>query len=154
MLQKIEGIKQSDKFKLYLLTDDNIWDVTKISENFQELEDIISTLPKDDEHIDCLEEKKKLNVVIKELKEANKKVDGKVDKLKIDDEHVDVLSKQKKLNLVLEDLEKKNEQLEKLNTELIELIQTYKEAMDGYFSDLGTETNRHEAANDSLEALL
>lgn len=147
MLQKIEGIKQSDKFKLYLLTDDNIWDVTKISENFQELEDIISTLPKDDEHIDCLEEKKKLNVVIKELKEANKKVDGKVDKLKIDDEHVEVLSKKKKLNLVLEDLEKKN-------TELIELIQKYKESMDGYFSDLGTETKRHEAANDMLEALL
>lgn len=37
---------------------------------------------------------------------------------------------------------------------LTNLIKDYKVAMDGYFSDLGTEVNRHANANNKLEELL
>lgn len=74
MLPEIEGIKQSEKFKLYLLTDDNIWDVTKISENFQELEDIIKNLSQDDEHIQVIAKSKKLNLVLKDLENKDTEI--------------------------------------------------------------------------------
>lgn len=49
---------------------------------------------------------------------------------------------------------KEIESLISKTSSLTNLIKDYKVAMDGYFSDLGTEVNRHANANNKLEELL
>lgn len=80
----------------------------KIDDRFGEIETDLSRLRNlelNDSKIDITDEGKKLDAVIRELKEADRNNAENLRALKIDDEHVDVISKRKKLNLVLRDLE-------------------------------------------------
>ena len=73
----MEGYKKTEKLNLNLLEDNTLPDPIPIQENFEILEGIVDKL-KDmeltDERVDCVEEKKKLNEVIKELRKDNKDI--------------------------------------------------------------------------------
>lgn len=73
----MEGYKKTEKLNLNTLEDNTLPDPVPIQENFEILEGIVDKL-KDmeltDERVDCVEEGKKLNVVLKELRAENEDI--------------------------------------------------------------------------------
>lgn len=147
----MEGYKKTEKLKLNKLENNNVVDIEAVQENFEILEtevEKVKDIELTDEKIDCTEEYKKLNVVLKELREADKNNDKAIKALKFDDEHITVNAKRKKLSEVLKSLEDSDS----VTDITLQLIMSEIERNHNDFVELNkivdNSTQRDKAAND------
>lgn len=141
----MEGYNKTDKNRLNKITNDNIYDIDPIMENFTLLDDSIGKVSSVnmegyDEDSEVSSEKSLTNYI--------KFLWKKLGSIELTDKKVKVTTwANKMLDVVLREL-KEND------TEIVNTMKEYKASVDEYSKHLGIYVDRHEAANNKLEKLL
>nr|DAW12405.1 MAG TPA: hypothetical protein [Caudoviricetes sp.] len=141
----MEGYNKTDKNRLNKITNDNIYDIDPIMENFTLLDDSIGKVSSVNmegynEDSEVSSEKSLTNYI--------KYVWKKLGSIELTDLKVKVTTwANKTLDKVLKELKDKD-------TEIVNTMKEYKASVDEYSKNLGIYVDRHEAANTKLEKLL
>lgn len=141
----MEGYNKTDKNRLNKITNDNIYDIDPIMENFTLLDDSIGKVSSVnmegyDEDSEVSSEKSLTNYI--------KYLWKKLGSIELTDKKVKVTTwANKMLDIVLKELKEKD-------TEIVNAMKEYKASVDEYSKNLGIYVDRHEAANTKLEKLL
>lgn len=141
----MEGYNKTDKNRLNKITNDNIYDIDPIMENFTLLDDSIGKVSSVnmegyDEDSEVSSEKSLTNYINYIWK--------KLGSIELTDLKVKVTTwANKTLDKVLKELKDKD-------TEIVNTMKEYKASVDEYSRNLGIYVDRHEAANNKLEKLL
>ena len=141
----MEGYSKTDKNRLNKITNDNIYDIDPIMENFTLLDDSIGKVSSVnmegyDEDSEVSSEKSLTNLI--------KFLWKKLGSIELTDLKVKVTTwANKTLDKVLKELKDKD-------TEIVNTMKEYKASVDEYSKNLGIYVARHEAANNKLEKLL
>lgn len=141
----MEGYSKTDKNRLNKITNDNIYDIDPIMENFTLLDDSIGKVDSVnmggyDEDSEVSSEKSLTNYI--------KFLWKKLGSIELTDLKVKVTTwANKTLDKVLKELKDKD-------TEIVNTMKEYKASVDEYSKNLGIYVDRHEAANTKLEKLL
>ena len=141
----MEGYSKTDKNRLNKITNDNIYDIDPIMENFTLLDDSIGKVDSVnmggyDEDSEVSSEKSLTNYI--------KYLWKKLGSIELTDLKVKVTTwANKTLDKVLKELKDKD-------TEIVNTMKEYKASVDEYSKHLGEYVDRHEAANTKLEKLL
>lgn len=141
----MEGYNKTDKNGLNKITNDNIYDIDPIMENFTLLDDSIGKVDSVnmggyDEDSEVSSEKSLTNYI--------KFLWKKLGSIELTDKKVKVTTwANKMLDIVLKELKEKD-------TEIVNAMKEYKASVDEYSKNLGIYVARHEAANNKLEKLL
>lgn len=141
----MEGYNKTDKNRLNKITNDNIYDIDPIMENFTLLDDSIGKVSSVnmegyDEDSEVSSEKSLTNYI--------KFLWKKLGSIELTDKKVKVTTwANKMLDVVLRELKEKD-------TEIVNTMKEYKASVDEYSKHLGIYVDRHEAANNKLEKLL
>nr|DAF47281.1 MAG TPA: hypothetical protein [Siphoviridae sp. ctb3910] len=141
----MEGYSKTDKNRLNKITNDNIYDIDPIMENFTLLDDSIGKVDSVnmggyDEDSEVSSEKSLTNYI--------KYLWKKLGSIELTDLKVKVTTwANKTLDKVLKELKDKD-------TEIVNTMKEYKASVDEYSKNLGIYVDRHEAANNKLEKLL
>ena len=141
----MEGYSKTDKNRLNKITNDNIYDIDPIMENFTLLDDSIGKVDSVnmggyDEDSEVSSEKSLTNYI--------KYLWKKLGSIELTDLKVKVTTwANKTLDKVLKELKDKD-------TEIVNTMKEYKASVDEYSKNLGIYVARHEAANNKLEKLL
>ena len=141
----MEGYSKTDKNRLNKITNDNIYDIDPIMENFTLLDDSIGKVDSVnmggyDEDSEVSSEKSLTNYI--------KFLWKKLGSIELTDLKVKVTTwANKTLDKVLKELKDKD-------TEIVNTMKEYKASVDEYSKNLGIYVARHEAANNKLEKLL
>ncbi len=141
----MEGYNKTDKNRLNKITNDNIYDIDPIMENFTLLDDSIGKLSSVnmegyDEDLEVSSEKSLTNYI--------KFLWKRLGSIELTDKKVKVTTwANKMLDVVLKELKEKD-------TEIINTVKEYKTSVDEYSKHLGIYVARHETANNKLEKLL
>lgn len=141
----MEGYSKTDKNRLNKITNDNIYDIDPIMENFTLLDDSIGKVSSVnmegyDEDSEVSSEKSLTNLI--------KFLWKKLGSIELTDLKVKVTTwANKTLDIVLKELKEKD-------TEIVNAMKEYKASVDEYSKNLGIYVARHEAANNKLEKLL
>lgn len=141
----MEGYNKTDKNRLNKITNDNIYDIDPIMENFTLLDDSIGKVSSVnmegyDEDSEVSSEKSLTNLI--------KFLWKKLGSIELTDLKVKVTTwANKTLDKVLRELKEKD-------TEIVNTMKEYKASVDEYSKNLGIYVDRHEAANTKLEKLL
>lgn len=141
----MEGYNKTDKNRLNKITNDNIYDIDPIMENFTLLDDYIGKVSSVnmggyDEDSEVSSEKSLTNYI--------KYLWKKLGSIELTDLKVKVTTwANKTLDKVLKELKDKD-------TEIVNTMKEYKASVDEYSKHLGIYVDRHEAANTKLEKLL
>lgn len=141
----MEGYNKTDKNRLNKITNDNIYDIDPIMENFTLLDDSIgkvSSVNMEGYNEDSeVSSEKSLTNYIKYLWK-------KLGSIELTDKKVKVTTwANKMLDIVLKELKEKD-------TEIVNAVKEYKASVDEYSRNLGVYVARHETANNKLEKLL
>lgn len=141
----MEGYSKTDKNRLNKITNDNIYDIDPIMENFTLLDDSIGKVSSVnmegyDEDSEVSSEKSLTNLI--------KFLWKKLGSIELTDLKVKVTTwANKTLDTVLRELKEKD-------TEIVNTMKEYKASVDEYSKHLGEYVDRHETANTKLEKLL
>lgn len=141
----MEGYSKTDKNRLNKITNDNIYDIDPIMENFTLLDDSIGKVDSVnmggyDEDSEVSSEKSLTNYI--------KYLWKKLGSIELTDLKVKVTTwANKTLDKVLKELKDKD-------TEIVNTMKEYKASVDEYSKNLGIYVDRHEMANNKLEKLL
>ncbi|WP_304195388.1 hypothetical protein [Peptostreptococcus stomatis] len=141
----MEGYNKTDKNRLNKITNDNIYDIDPIMENFTLLDDSIGKLSSVnmegyDEDLEVSSEKSLTNYI--------KFLWKRLGSIELTDKKVKVTTwANKMLDVVLKELKEKD-------TEIINTVKEYKTSVDEYSKHLGIYVDMHETANNKLEKLL
>lgn len=141
----MEGYSKTDKNRLNKITNDNIYDIDPIMENFTLLDDSIGKVDSVnmggyDEDSEVSSEKSLTNYI--------KYLWKKLGSIELTDLKVKVTTwANKTLDKVLKELKDKD-------TEIVNTMKEYKASVDEYSKNLGIYVDRHETANNELEKLL
>lgn len=141
----MEGYNKTDKNRLNKITNDNIYDIDPIMENFTLLDDSIGKVSSVnmegyDEDSEVSSEKSLTNYI--------KYLWKKLGSIELTDKKVKVTTwANKMLDIVLKELKEKD-------TEIVNAMKEYKASVDEYSKNLGIYVARHETANNKLEKLL
>ena len=141
----MEGYSKTDKNRLNKITNDNIYDIDPIMENFTLLDDSIGKVSSVnmegyDEDSEVGSEKSLTNLI--------KFLWKKLGSIELTDLKVKVTTwANKTLDTVLRELKEKD-------TEIVNTMKEYKASVDEYSKHLGEYVDRHETANTKLEKLL
>nr|DAF33934.1 MAG TPA: hypothetical protein [Caudoviricetes sp.] len=141
----MEGYSKTDKNRLNKITNDNIYDIDPIMENFTLLDDSIGKVDSVnmggyDEDSEVSSEKSLTNYI--------KYLWKKLGSIELTDLKVKVTTwANKTLDKVLKELKDKD-------TEIVNTMKEYKASVDEYSKHLGEYVDRHETANTKLEKLL
>lgn len=141
----MEGYNKTDKNRLNKITNDNIYDIDPIMENFTLLDDSIGKLSSVnmegyDEDLEVSSEKSLTNYI--------KFLWKRLGSIELTDKKVKVTTwANKMLDIVLKELKEKD-------TEIVNAMKEYKASVDEYSKNLGIYVARHETANNKLEKLL
>lgn len=141
----MEGYNKTDKNRLNKITNDNIYDIDPIMENFTLLDDSIGKVSSVnmegyDEDSEVSSEKSLTNYI--------KFLWKKLGSIELTDKKVKVTTwANKMLDIVLKELKEKD-------TEIVNAMKEYKASVDEYSKNLGIYVARHETANNKLEKLL
>lgn len=141
----MEGYSKTDRNGLNKITNDNIYDIDPIMENFTLLDDSIGKVDSVnmggyDEDSEVSSEKSLTNYI--------KYLWKKLGSIELTDLKVKVTTwANKTLDKVLKELKDKD-------TEIVNTMKEYKASVDEYSKNLGIYVARHEAANNKLEKLL
>ena len=141
----MEGYNKTDKNGLNKITNDNIYDIDPIMENFTLLDDSIGKVSSVnmegyDEDLDVSSEKSLTNYI--------KYLWKKLGSIELTDKKIKVTSwANKMLDKVLKELKEKDK-------EILDTVKEYKASVDEYSDQIGVFVERHKKANDRLESLL
>lgn len=141
----MEGYNKTDKNGLNKITNDNIYDIDPIMENFTILDDSIGNVSSVnmegyDEDLDVSSEKSLINYI--------KFLWKKLGSIELTDLKVKVTTwADKTLDKVLKELKNKDK-------EILDTVKEYKASVDEYSDQIGVFVERHKKANDRLESLL
>lgn len=141
----MEGYNKTDKNRLNKITNDNIYDIDPIMENFTLLDDSIGKVSSVnmegyDEDSEVSSEKSLTNYI--------KYLWKKLGSIELTDKKVKVTTwANKMLDIVLKELKEKD-------AEIVNAMKEYKASVDEYSKNLGIYVDRHETANTKLEKLL
>lgn len=141
----MEGYSKTDKNGLNKITNDNIYDIDPIMENFTLLDDSIGKVSSVnmegyDEDLDVSSEKSLTNYI--------KYLWKKLGSIELTDKKIKVTSwANKMLDKVLKELKEKDK-------EILDTVKEYKASVDEYSDQIGVFVERHKKANDRLESLL
>lgn len=141
----MEGYSKTDKNGLNRMTNDNIYDIDPIMENFTLLDDSIGKVSSVnmegyDEDLDVSSEKSLTNYI--------KFLWKKLGSIELTDKKIKVTTwANKMLNVVLKELKDKDK-------EILDTVKEYKASVDEYSDQIGVFVERHKKANDRLESLL
>lgn len=141
----MEGYNKTDKNRLNKITNDNIYDIDPIMENFTLLDDSIGKVSSVnmegyDEDLDVSSEKSLTNYI--------KYLWKKLGSIELTDKKIKVTSwANKMLDKVLKELKEKDK-------EILDTVKEYKASVDEYSDQIGVFVERHKKANDRLESLL
>mgnify|MGYP000867598969 CR=1 FL=1 len=141
----MEGYSKTDKNGLNKMTNDNIYDIDPIMENFTLLDDSIGKVSSVnmegyDEDLDVSSEKSLTNYI--------KFLWKKLGSIELTDLKVKVTTwANKTLDKVLKELKDKDK-------EILDTVKEYKASVDEYSDQIGVFVERHKKANDRLESLL
>ena len=141
----MEGYRNTDKNRLNKITNDNIYDIDPIMENFTLLDDSIGKV--DSVNMEGYNEDSEVSSE-KSLTNYIKYLWKKLGSIELTDLKVKVTTwANKTLDKVLNELKEKD-------TEIVNTMKEYKASVDEYSRNLGIYVDRHEAANNKLEKLL
>nr|DAD64610.1 MAG TPA: hypothetical protein [Caudoviricetes sp.] len=141
----MEGYSKTDKNRLNKITNDNIYDIDPIMENFTLLDDSIGKV--DSVNMEGYNEDSEVSSE-KSLTNYIKYLWKKLGSIELTDLKVKVTTwANKTLDKVLRELKDKD-------TEIVNTMKEYKASVDEYSKNLGIYVARHEAANNKLEKLL
>lgn len=141
----MEGYSKTDKNRLNKITNDNIYDIDPIMENFTLLDDSIGKV--DSVNMEGYNEDSEVGSE-KSLTNYIKYIWKKLGSIELTDLKVKVTTwANKTLDKVLKELKDKD-------TEIVNTMKEYKASVDEYSKNLGIYVDRHEAANTKLEKLL
>ena len=141
----MEGYNKTDKNRLNKITNDNIYDIDPIMENFTLLDDSIGKV--DSVNMEGYDEDSEVSSE-KSLTNYIKYLWKKLGSIELTDLKVKVTTwTNKTLDKVLKELKDKD-------TEIVNTMKEYKASVDEYSKNLGIYVDRHEAANNKLEKLL
>lgn len=141
----MEGYSKTDKNRLNKITNDNIYDIDPIMENFTLLDDSIGKV--DSVNMEGYDEDSEVSSE-KSLTNYIKYLWKKLGSIELTDKKVKVTTwANKMLDIVLKELKEKD-------TEIVNTMKEYKASVDEYSKNLGIYVARHEAANNKLEKLL
>lgn len=141
----MEGYSKTDKNRLNKITNDNIYDIDPIMENFTLLDDSIGKV--DSVNMEGYNEDSEVSSE-KSLTNYIKYLWKKLGSIELTDLKVKVTTwTNKTLDKVLKELKDKD-------TEIVNTMKEYKASVDEYSKNLGIYVDRHEAANTKLEKLL
>lgn len=141
----MEGYSKTDKNRLNKITNDNIYDIDPIMENFTLLDDSIGKV--DSVNMEGYDEDSEVSSE-KSLTNYIKYLWKKLGSIELTDLKVKVTTwANKTLDKVLKELKEKD-------TEIINTVAEYKTSVDEYSTHLGIYVERHQKANDKLEKLL
>lgn len=141
----MEGYSKTDKNRLNKITNDNIYDIDPIMENFTLLDDSIGKV--DSVNMEGYNEDSEVSSE-KSLTNYIKYLWKKLGSIELTDLKVKVTTwTNKTLDKVLKELKDKD-------TEIVNTMKEYKASVDEYSKNLGIYVARHEAANNKLEKLL
>lgn len=141
----MEGYNKTDKNRLNKITNDNIYDIDPIMENFTLLDDSIGKV--DSVNMEGYDEDSEVSSE-KSLTNYIKYVWKKLGSIELTDLKVKVTTwANKTLDKVLKELKDKD-------TETVNTMKEYKASVDEYSKNLGIYVDRHETANNRLEKLL
>lgn len=141
----MEGYSKTDKNGLNKITNDNIYDIDPIMENFTLLDDSIGKVSSVnmegyDEDLDVSSEKSLTNYI--------KFLWKKLGSIELTDKKIKVTTwANKMLDIVLKELKDKDK-------EILDTVKEYKASVDEYSDQIGVFVERHKKANDRLESLL
>lgn len=141
----MEGYSKTDKNGLNKISNDNIYDIDPIMENFTLLDDSIGKVSSVnmegyDEDLDVSSEKSLTNYI--------KFLWKKLGSIELTDLKVKVTTwADKTLDKVLRELKDKDK-------EILDTVKEYKASVDEYSDQIGVFVERHKKANDRLESLL
>ena len=141
----MEGYNKTDKNRLNKITNDNIYDIDPIMENFTLLDDSIGKLSSVnmegyDEDLEVSSEKSLTNYI--------KFLWKRLGSIELTDKKVKVTTwANKMLDIVLKELKEKD-------AEIVNTMKEYKASVDEYSKHLGIYVGMHETANNKLEKLL
>lgn len=141
----MEGYSKTDKNGLNKITNDNIYDIDPIMENFTLLDDSIGKVSSvnmqgynEDSEVGS---EKSLTNYIKFLWK-------KLGSIELTDKKIKVTTwANKMLDIVLKELKDKDK-------EILDTVKEYKASVDEYSDQIGVFVERHKKANDRLESLL
>lgn len=141
----MEGYSKTDKNRLNKITNDNIYDIDPIMENFTLLDDSIGKV--DSVNMEGYNEDSEVSSE-KSLTNYINYIWKKLGSIELTDLKVKVTTwANKTLDKVLKELKDKD-------TEIVNTMKEYKASVDEYSKNLGIYVDRHEAANTKLEKLL
>lgn len=141
----MEGYSKTDKNRLNKITNDNIYDIDPIMENFTLLDDSIGKV--DSVNMEGYNEDSEVSSE-KSLTNYIKYLWKKLGSIELTDLKVKVTTwANKTLDTVLRELKEKD-------TEIVNTMKEYKASVDEYSKHLGEYVDRHETANTKLEKLL
>nr|DAN31579.1 MAG TPA: hypothetical protein [Caudoviricetes sp.] len=141
----MEGYSKTDKNRLNKITNDNIYDIDPIMENFTLLDDSIGKV--DSVNMEGYNEDSEVSSE-KSLTNYINYIWKKLGSIELTDLKVKVTTwANKTLDIVLKELKNKD-------AEIVNTMKEYKASVDEYSKNLGIYVARHEAANNKLEKLL
>ena len=141
----MEGYSKTDKNRLNKITNDNIYDIDPIMENFTLLDDSIGKV--DSVNMEGYNEDSEVSSE-KSLTNYINYIWKKLGSIELTDLKVKVTTwANKTLDIVLKELKNKD-------AEIVNTMKEYKASVDEYSKNLGIYVDRHEAANNKLEKLL
>lgn len=141
----MEGYSKTDKNRLNKITNDNIYDIDPIMENFTLLDDSIGKV--DSVNMEGYNEDSEVSSE-KSLTNYINYIWKKLGSIELTDLKVKVTTwANKTLDKVLKELKDKD-------TQIINTVAEYKTSVDEYSKNLGIYVDRHEVANNKLEKLL
>ena len=141
----MEGYNKTDKNRLNKITNDNIYDIDPIMENFTLLDDSIGKV--DSVNMEGYDEDSEVSSE-KSLTNYIKFLWKKLGSIELTDKKVKVTTwANKMLDIVLKELKERD-------AEIVNAMKEYKASVDEYSKNLGIYVDRHEAANNKLEKLL
>lgn len=141
----MEGYSKTDKNRLNKITNDNIYDIDPIMENFTLLDDSIGKV--DSVNMEGYNEDSEVSSE-KSLTNYINYIWKKLGSIELTDLKVKVTTwANKTLDKVLKELKDKD-------TEIVNTMKEYKTSVDEYSKNLGIYVDRHDKANTKLEKLL
>ena len=141
----MEGYRKTDKNGLNKITNDNIYDIDPIMENFTILDDSIGNVSS--VNIQGYNEDTEVGSE-KSLSNFIKFLWKKLGSIELTDLKVKVTTwADKTLDKVLKELKEKDK-------EILDTVKEYKASVDEYSDQIGVFVERHKKANDRLESLL
>lgn len=141
----MEGYSKTDKNRLNKITNDNIYDIDPIMENFTLLDDSIGKV--DSVNMEGYNEDSEVSSE-KSLTNYINYIWKKLGSIELTDLKVKVTTwANKTLDIVLKELKNKD-------AEIVNTMKEYKTSVDEYSKNLGIYVDRHETANTKLEKLL